>query len=169
MPSSLSREVKAVQNPALGAMLLWRCCVGYSSTHPTADAIPLPLLFLVLPVLFHKETAEIVTSTRKRSGLRAFAEKFQWAAQNKTDLLLAIGPRAQAMRKLTSDSLGLGVLSNLIAIEQQSGRVIALSRTPATAGIPTSVRPLLAGADKLGSWCSQASMYETALLFQVTL
>jgi len=149
MSTALSSEVRAVQNPALGAMLLWRCCVGYSSSHERAEPIPLPLLYLVLPVLLHKETAELVASTQRASGLRKFSEKFQWAAQNKTDLLLAIAPRAQAMRRLTSNALGLAVLSNLVTVEQDAARVVAVSRTPATAGIPPSVRPLLAAAEKL--------------------
>ncbi len=169
MASPLSREVRAVQNPALGAMLLWRCSVGYSSAHEQAESIPLPLLFLVLPVMFHRETAELIASTQRASGLRKFVEKFQLAAQNKTDLLLAIGPRAQAMRKLTADSLGLAILCNLIALEEGSGRAIAVSQTPATAGIPAAIRPMLSGAEKLGTWFSQISAYEAALLLQVTL
>ena len=169
MADALNREVRAVQNPALGAMLLWRCCVGYSSAHERANPVPLPLLFLVLPMLLHKETAELLMSTQRASGLRKFVEKFQLAAQSKTDLLLAIGPRAQAMRKLTGDSLGLAVVSNLVTVDQDTGRVIAVSETPATAGIPLSIRPLLGAAEKLGTWFAQVSEYETALLLQVTL
>lgn len=169
MSGALSREVRAVQNPALGAMLLWRCSVGYSSTHEKAEPIPLPLLYLVLPILFHKDTADLVSGTQKASGLRKFTEKFQLAAQNKTDLLLAIAPRAQAMRRLTSDALGLALLGSLVSMEQSTAHVIAVSQTPATAGIPASVRPLLAAAEKLGGWFSQLSIYETALLLQVTL
>lgn len=168
MADALNREVKAVQNPALGAMLLWRCCVGYSAAHEQAQPAPLPLLFLVLPMLFHKDTAELVMSTQRASGLRKFVEKFQLAAQSKTDLLLAIGPRAQVMRKLTGDSLGLAVVSNLLTVDRD-GRVIALSETPATAGIPLSIRPMLGAAEKLGTWFAQVSEYETALLLQVTL
>jgi hypothetical protein len=169
MPAALNREVNAVQNPALGAMLLWRCCVGYSSSHDRAEPISLTLLFLVLPMLLHKETAELVIATQRASGLRKFVEKFQIAAQSKTDLLLAIGPRAQAMRTLTSHSLGLAVLSNLLTLEPATGRAIPISETPAIAGIPSSVRPLLSAAEKLGVWFAQVSEYETALLLQVTL
>lgn len=168
MADALNREVRAVQNPALGAMLLWRCCVGYSSAHERAQSAPLPLLFLILPMLLHKDTAELVMSTQRASGLRKFVEKFQLAAQSKTDLLLAIGPRAQAMRKLTGDSLGLAVVSNLVTVDRD-GRVMAVSETPAAAGIPLSIRPLLGAAEKLGTWFAQVSDYETALLLQVTL
>jgi len=169
MATTLNLEARSVQNPGLGAMLLWRCSSGFSDAHERADAIALPLLFLVLPIMFHEETAHLLISTQRASGLRKFAEKFQLAAQNKTDLLLAIGPRAQNMRRLTMHSLGIAVLSRLIAIDQKSASAVALSRTPAIAGIPASVRPLLTGAEKLGFWFAQLSLYETALLLQVRI
>jgi hypothetical protein len=167
--TSLNRELRAVQNPALAAMLLWRCASGYSAGSNRSAPIPLPLLFLVLPILLHQETAELVTSTLKASGLRKFVEKFQLAAQSKTDLLLAIGPRAQAMRDLTGEALGIAVLCGVLAFEDDAARAFSLSDTPPVAGIPQSVRPLLGGAEKLGAWFAGASLYEVALLLQVSL
>jgi hypothetical protein len=169
MATSLNRELRAVQNPALAAMLLWRCASGYSATSDRAEPVPLPLLFLVLPILLHHETAELVTATQKGSGLRKFVEKFQLASQSKTDLLLSIGSRAQAMRDLTSEGLRIAALCRILAFEDHAARAYALSDTPAIAGIPQSVRPLLSGAEKRGSWFAQSSLYETALLLQVSL
>ena len=150
-------------------MLLWRCASGYSATSDRSEPIPLPLLFLVLPILLHQETAELVTSTLKASGLRKFVEKFQLAAQSKTDLLLAIGPRAQAMPNLTAEALGIAVLCRVLAFEDNAARAFSLSETPPVAGIPHSVRPLLGGAEKLGAWFAGSSLYEVALLLQVSL
>jgi Family of unknown function (DUF6521) len=169
MATSLDSELEAVQNPALGAMLLWRCASAYSATSDRAEPIPLPLLFFVLPILLHQETAELVKSTLKHSGLRKFVEKFQLASQSKTDLLLSIGPRAHAMRGLTSEALGIAVLCRLLAFEPNAATAYSLSDTPAVAGIPHSIRPLLAGGEKLGSWFARCSLYETALLLQVFL
>src|SRR4029077_5237987 len=126
MATTLNRELQAVQNPALAAMLLWRCASGYSLTSDRAEPIPLPLLFLVLPILLHHETAELVTATQKSSGLRKFVEKFQLASQSKTDLLLSIGSRAQAMRNLTSEGLGIAVLCHILAFEDHAATAYAL-------------------------------------------
>jgi hypothetical protein len=49
MPT-LNEEVHQVQNPALGAMLVWRYVVGYHKARSDAAGCPLPLLFLVLPL-----------------------------------------------------------------------------------------------------------------------
>ncbi len=91
---TLSQETQYVQNPALGAMLLWRFAVGYERGSRTASPTPIPLLFLVLPVTLHEETVQFVTSTREASALRAFAGKFSESRTSKSDLLLAIHRRS---------------------------------------------------------------------------
>jgi len=167
--ATLNREVAAVQNPGLGALLLWRSASGYSQVHERAEDIPLPLLFLVLPIVLHQETTALLAATQKASGLRKFVEKFQLAAHSKTDLLLAIGPRAHAMRRLTAHSLGIAILSHLLVIDPSTATAVAVSTTPAIAGIPTSVRPMLNAAEKLGNWFADLTLYEIALLLQVRL
>ncbi len=145
----LNREVRAVQNPALGAMMLWRSCSGYHRESQTAAPIPLPLLFLVLPICLHRETAELLSSTQRQSGLRKFVEKFHVSANGKTDLVLAIAGRARTMRPVTLQA------------------VFPLSTVPPQFGIAHSVRPLLSSAEKLGAWFARLSLYEIQLLLQV--
>jgi Family of unknown function (DUF6521) len=129
--------------------------------------MPIPLLFLVLPIVLHKQTAELLSSTQERSGLRKFTEKFQTSAQSKTDLLLALGPRATIMRQLSQDSLQIALAKSLVALDIESAGVFPLSMTEPMAGVPVSVRPLLLGGEKLGKWFAQVSLYEAGLLLQV--
>ena len=83
----LAREAQNVQNPALGAAILWRFCCSYTTTHPTSDAPALPTLFMVLPIVLHQATAELLRRTRPSSGLRAFAAKFGESAVAKQEKL----------------------------------------------------------------------------------
>ena len=165
----LDREARAVQNPAFGALLLWRCCSGYHTAHKTASSMPLPLLFLVLPIVLHEETAGMLIATQQRSGLRKFVEKFHIAANSKTDLVLAISPRAQTLGLLTVSSLRIAIASNLLAIDIPAAGVFPLSKTQPALGIPASIRPLLAGAEKLGSWFAQLSLYEIEVLLETSV
>src|SRR4030095_3607678 len=98
--SGLAKELHNVQNPALGAGLLWRYVCGYVDSHPTRDPVSFPLVFLVLPLVLHEQTENFVQSTQRASGLRAFAAKFGRTENSKQDLLLAIHDRM----------LGLGLL-----------------------------------------------------------
>ena len=86
MSGALSREVDAVQNAALAAVLLWRFCVTYATTRQTPSSTPVPVLFVVLPLLFDEDTASLVASTKKSSGLRLFAGKFTESTHAKADV-----------------------------------------------------------------------------------
>ena len=97
---ALSLEVRNVQNPALGAGLLWRFACGYSEAHPRRDPVPLPLLFLVLPIILHEQIEELVAGTQKASGLRAFAGKFAKSVNSMQDLLMGIHDRVALLRRL---------------------------------------------------------------------
>jgi hypothetical protein len=165
--SSLSKEVEYVQNPALGGMLLWSFSVGYEERSESRSAAPMPLLFLVLPIIFHEATFNFVRSTRESSGLRAFAAKFSTSSESKSDLILAIHSRALHMRGLTMEALAFAVVSNLLTLDPINGRVIPLSQTPLKAGIPQSIRSMFDGAKKLGSWCSKLSLYEISIILKV--
>jgi Family of unknown function (DUF6521) len=164
----LSKEVRAIQNPALGSVLIWRAASSYQKNHKTGSFMPLPLCFLVLPIIFHEETSALVSGTRTASGLRKLTEKFRSAEESKTDLLLAVGGRALAMRALTWESIRLGLTSNVISLDTEGGSLMSLSDTPLVSGVPHSIRPLLGNAEKLGTWFAGLTLYEIGLQVQVT-
>jgi hypothetical protein len=164
--SSLSGEVRNVQNPALGAILLWRFACGYWDGHPNHAAAPLIESFFVLPILLHEETASFIKNTQKDSGLRAFAAKFGEAKTSKQDVLLAIHERITIFRKLTLESLRLALSSRLVSLEL-NGSLIPLSRTQLQAGVPERVRPLLRAGEKLGHWFAQVTVHEIGITLKV--
>lgn len=163
----LAREAQNVQNPALGATILWRFCCSYTEAHPTGDSPPLPVLFLVLPIVLHQATAELLRRTRVSSGLRAYAAKFSDAAVSKQDLLLQIHERALRWRSLTLQSVELAAAGRLIQLAEDVA-VFPLSRTKAR-GLPEDVKQLLSDADKLGTWCGQLTLHEVTTTLKVKL
>jgi len=165
--STLNRETVLVQNPALGAMLLWRFIAGFSTGSKTSQPTPLPLLFLVLPICLHDPTAKLAESTQTGSGLRAFAGKFSASNNSKGDLLLAIHERALRMRGLTLTSLRLAVGSKLVLLVPEQGVALAGTMTPPRAGVPTPIRKMTRVAEKLGGWCSVISLHEVSSVLRV--
>lgn len=163
----LAREAQNVQNPALGAALLWRFCCAYAQAHADGDPAPLPTLFLVLPVVLHQATAEQLRRTWPSSGLRAFAAKFGDSKVSKQDLLLQIHDRAMRWRHLTLQSIELAAAGRLIHITDE-GDAVALSRTKARS-MPDEVKKLLADAEKLGAWCGQLTLHEITTTLKVRL
>lgn len=163
----LAREVQNIQNPALGAALVWRFCCGYVEANRVDASPPLPLLFLVLPIILHQATSEFVKRTYKSSGLRAFAAKFGDSSVSKQDLLLEVQERSIRWRKLSLQSIELAVAGQLITL-QDTGEVIPLSRTKAR-GLSEEVKQLIDLAEKLGAWCGELTVYEVLKTLRVKL
>ncbi|MEZ6104333.1 MAG: three component ABC system middle component [Pirellulaceae bacterium] len=168
MTTPLTKEVRYVQNPALGAVLLWRFSVGFTESHTTSDSPVLPLSFLVLPILMHHETFDFLRSTQKQTGLHGFADKFSRTAVSRSDLLLAIHTRAEAMKALTIESLQAGVRHSLITLTSRDAKLLPLSTTKPS-GIAASLKPMIDGAEKLGVWFSQMTPFEVFTTLKVAL
>lgn len=158
----LLSEVQAMQNPALGATLIWRFACGYAPQNDPHDGMPLLLAFVVLPVVLHERTRKEVTSTLRTSGVRKFEEKFQ----NQGDMLFALNQRAIRLRNLSLRSVRQALASGLVTLIPEQCMLYPRSYTKP----PVKAKPILelfAAAEKLGSWCRPLSMYEISGILQV--
>src|ERR1700719_4869340 len=117
-------ESEIVQNPALGAYAIWRFGLGFQSEKGRPAA--LPLTFLVLPLVLHRPTLEMINSTRKASGLALFAAKLG----EQRESLFAVHERALALRHLTLQSIGMGVASRLLTLDYDAATLRANASEP---------------------------------------
>ncbi len=163
----LSVEARNIQNPALGAGLIWRFTCGYVADHATRNPVPLPLVFLVLPAILHRKTGEFVQGTQKSSGLRAFAMKFGQSKACRQDLLLAINSRMLDLKELSLESLRIAIAARLIHLESDNATIIPRSRAKAFAGIPADIRKMMNNAEKFGAWCAPLTMHEISTILKV--
>lgn len=147
MPRQNLSEVDLVQNAALGSVLVWHFGIGYQER---AASVPPPLLlsFIVLPICLYSQTLSDVLSTRRASGLSLFAEKITNSREN----LLAIHPRALAMRELTFESIGIGVGGGLLTIDYP-GATLRSNQSEKTPELPERIKDLWEAAGRLGYWC----------------
>jgi hypothetical protein len=153
------REVDAIQNPALGAFLLWRCCREYRDS---AKGMPLLLSFLVLPLLLHRKTLDTVNSTLKSSGLPLFAAKLGELQEE----LLAVHTRATVLRELGLSSIAFGVQSRMVVVDYARAelRALPIEKKPF---IPERLKPLVRGAERVGIWFSNLDVNQIASLLRV--
>lgn len=160
-PQALN-EAQLVQNTALGSILIWQCVRTY------ADAVehgcPLPLCFLVLPILFHHATRDAAETTSKASPLSKFVEKFDGNRQD----LLAIHPRMLALRPLTLRSMQLASNRGLLAIDAATADVTPtrISKLP-TRLERERLRKMFRGAERLGIWMAPHPISNIAAALRV--
>lgn len=148
-PPSFFNEAHLVQNVALGATLIWKFVAAHGQV--TKSACPLPLCFVVLPLLFHHVTRAAAVSTLPSSPLAKFVEKFD----QKREDLLALHDRMLVMKALSLRSLQLAAERGLIVVVPVDGIVVASPKIKLTSvHQPEALRPMLRAAEKFGGWCA---------------
>jgi hypothetical protein len=154
--SSELTEFEIVQNPALGAYALWRFGVGFQSE----DSQPSPMLlaFLVLPLLLHQPTLRMITSTQKASGLTLFAAKLGQEREN----LLAVHERALALRRLTLQSIAMGVDHRLLTVDYDAATLRANTADESLRKPSLPERIHAFSSAKLGYWFSKLGLHQVA-------
>ncbi|MBS3915298.1 MAG: hypothetical protein KG003_12445 [Bacteroidetes bacterium] len=163
-PRNLSETI-LVQNPALGAYALWQFGLAYQA-NGGRQAI-LPLSFLVLPIIFHKATQEIVSATHKSSGLRLFVGKLS----EKREILLALHDRTKLLRELSFESIVLGEAAALLSLDEKHALIRAntLSEDMKIPKIPTRLKWLTPACEKLGYWFSSHTDHQVISMLKVEL
>lgn len=152
--------IELVQNPALGAQLLWTFGQAFQAER-RGEVAALTPLFLVLPITLHGPTMRVVKSTNQSSGLAKFVAKLA----EEREQLLAVHTRALAMRNLTLQSVGSGIASGLLAVNYETATVRAnQARLPKP---PERLKHHVASADKLGRWFARLPGNQVFSLLQV--
>lgn len=152
--------IELVQNPAFGAHLLWTFCQAYQAER-IGEVSPMTMLFLVLPITLHGHTMRVVKSTNQSSGLAKFVAKLTEEREH----LLAVHTRALAMRNLTLQSLGSGIVAGLLAVDYEKAVVRANQASPPKP--PERLKYHVASAEKLGRWFARLPANQVFSLLQV--
>ena len=153
--NNIDREVYYVQNPAIGAAVLWKFIYGYYLKEN--KMIPFPLLFIVLPIILREDLCTAIKSTQKKKGLSKVSEKL--FKDKKNDDLYTINKSAIELRPLTLSSFNIGMSASLFSIDILTAQVFPLAHTRKPRLSP-STKDLLDAAEKLGMWCSELSLLE---------
>lgn len=158
-----NEDIYLVQNPALGATLVWKFVEGYAprgvGRFPT-----LPLLFLILPIIYHEKLRVAATSTNPSSGLRLYAGKFK----SEQEILYGIHDRMLRLRELSLSSISIALQCGLINIDTSTAEVSSLRHT-SPKKVDDKVKSMLKSAQKLGHWCKELSLQEVQAILRVKL
>lgn len=161
----LVKEFYNVQNPALSAYLLSRFSLGYIKENQ--DMTPLPLLFIVLPMIYKKEIFDFITSTQEKSGLRFFADKFTEKKNSNNDLIIQIQNLSKRYQVMTLEAMRIGIVGELMAIQNDAYILPLEDNIKSFKTVSKEVKKMGNAAEKLGIWCSRLSLMEISQILKV--
>lgn len=156
-------EIYLMQNPALGASLVWRFAEGYA---PKGYGLlpSMPLLFIVLPILYHEQLRYAANTTFPSSGLRAFAGKFK----SQQEILYGIQGRMLKLRNVSLASISIAIQCSLISLNTATAEIESLRRK-APSELDEKIKDMLRSAEKLGQWCKSLTIQEVQAILRIKL
>jgi hypothetical protein len=157
---SLTTEVELVQNTGLGAMSLWAFTNEFCGQMKHRRGPQLPLATIVLPMVFHEETLEVIRARHFEGGL------FTALAQNRS-IGVELQDRIESMFPQTMSALNLSFASGLLKFDRERGDLHAARRTEPFHPQADSTRRIVSAAERLGYWCSTINTARLCSLLNV--
>lgn len=149
-------EQRIVQNTALAAETLWHAVNEGHAATGRVSGIPLPLVFLVLPMTFHQRTAQAIATKNMQGAI------FKALAEDR-EITLGLQSRMQAMAPRTFEALALGFRTGLLELDRTPQRCLMPGRRSAPVShIQDEVKTTLAAAKRVGHALTELSPVQIA-------
>lgn len=161
----LVKEFYNIQNPALSAYLLSRFSLGYMEENQ--DMTPMPLMFIVLPMLYKKDVVDFISSTQKTSSLRYFADKFTEKKNSNNDMIIQIQNSSKRYKLMTLEAIRIGMVGELFAVQNDAYVLPLKENINSFKPKSQEVKKMGKAAEKLGVWCSRLSLMEISQILKV--
>jgi hypothetical protein len=138
-------EIAHLLNPAFCGELLRRSIRAHNTSIPRL--IPYPLLFLVLPIVLHRETRESISATTR--------EQMHVWLQSHQNTRIGFAERAKNLVPITREAIAFLLQIGAIAVDERAG--VRLTRYVAR-GVPVSpeITDCQKKAEILGRWFARA-------------
>lgn len=147
-------EQRVVQNPALGAEVMWQAVQEAYAAQSRAGGVPLPLAFIVLPLTFHQRTATVLAAKTQPGALyKALADD--------REITVGLQRRMQALSGRTLKALSIGFRTGLLNIDRDRERQLLPGRKTAPVAHATDdVKIIFAAARRVGKAITEMSIVQ---------
>lgn len=155
-------ETNLVQNPGLAACAVFEAVSAFCKTKDDGSGLPFPFVFLILPIVFHKRTADNIKSRIGKGTL------FK-AIKDDPELTLGLQSRMESLFERTWEALSLAVSFELLAIDPNTAEVCPLVRSLPDGAKPVlkPTKDILKAANRIGKAFSEHAEEEILKLLKV--
>lgn len=149
-------EQKIIQNTGLAAEAVWQAVHEAYETKGRTEGVPFPLVFLVLPLTFHKRTANALASKTQPGAIyKALADD--------REIPVGLQERMQAMSNRTLHALSIGFSTGLLKLDQDHHRqIIPGKKTPPVTHVTEDVKIILKAAKRVGQTFAELTIAQLA-------
>lgn len=155
-------ESNLVQNAGLASCAIFEAVRGFYEVRNEEEGMPFPFVFLVLPLVFHKRTADGMKD-RKGKGLLFKAIK------DDPEIPVGLQTRMEAMSGRTWDALSLAMAANTLALDPDTAEVYPRLTSLPKEALPDlpPVKDILKASKRVGKAFAEHSEEEILKILKV--
>jgi hypothetical protein len=149
-------EQKVIQNTGLGAEVIWQAVHESYEMKGRTEGVSFPLVFLVLPLTFHRRTAiALASKTQPGAIYKALADD--------REITVGLQARMQALSDRTFHALSIAFSTGLIRMDQDFQRqLIPGKKTAPITHVTDDVRTILKAAKRVGQTFAELTVVQIA-------
>ena len=133
-------ELDLIQNSGLALEAIWSCvCAAHNDNNK--NGVPFPLVFLILPLIFHQITAESLAGKKRRAILSR-------VLLDKPAITMGLQKRMEALANKTIQALSVGFSCNILSMQKTA--IIPLLKKWEIAHTTNEVMQILDASRRLG-------------------
>lgn len=150
-------EQHVIQNTGLGAETIWQAVIETYNAKGRAEGVPLPLIFIVLPLTFHQRTASALASKTQPGALYK-------ALTDDREITLGLQTRMEALADRTFQALSIGLQSGLLTLDSgHLSEVFPGKKTPPVTHVTEEVKTILNAAKRVGQGFAEMTAVQLAV------
>jgi len=146
-------EQRVVQNTGLAAEAIWQAVHEAYELRGRTDGVPFPLVFLVLPLTFHQQTASSLASKTQPGAL------YKALAANR-EITVDLQRRMQALSDRTFHALSIAFQTGLLAFDHKERQLVPARKSPPVTHVTDEVKVVLAAAKRIGQAFGEMSVVQ---------
>jgi hypothetical protein len=146
-----TKEVAYLLNPAFCSRILYGAVKKYNEI--SNRAFPFPLIYLVLPLVLHKNTRRLINS---KTAMLVWVKKYP-------ELFIGFAQRASDLVEITNEAVELLLQSGLLQLKNEAGLQVnktirAMSKTKFT---DDEIKECVNKSEHVGKWFAVVGSTET--------
>jgi len=146
-------EQRIVQNTGLAAEIIWQVVYDAYERRGRSDGVLFPLVFLILPLTFHQQTASSLASKTQPGAL------YKALAADR-EITVDLQRRMQGLSDRTLQALSIAFQTELLAFDPKEHQLVPLRKSSPVAHATDEVRLIFAAAKRIGQAFGEMSVVQ---------